>query len=822
MSIKKRWALLFLLIIAGRAYGSFMVDPEPPIYWLPGGQDNPSISAGTNGFFAVWKDERIDGSHIYGTSISKDGSVEPCGFLISGDSGTQFNPSIAFGYYSGLKDNYLAVWWDSRTTPVNLYGARIRGNEVLDTAGIAIEAYEYSDEPPSVAYDGAVKYIVVWSTWDGDIKGRTVDVNGNVGVRFSICTEASAQYHPRISFNGTNFFVVWSDNRDGHGEIYGARVTPDGTVLDPGGIKLVNATGARGSPDVAFCGSYWLCVWEDTRDGDKDIYGTRVDAAGTVLDDPSILISEASFDDEIYPAVSSDGSQFIVTYIEWYGYKNIVNALVQTDGTVLSHHYTSNSLVTFRRYTDVAFCDTVFFALWQHCQPYRSGIVGTRIDRDGNFIDGWYGINVGITATIQSKPDCAFGGDSALVVWEESFMGVEGELIDLAGNPLKKLHIAFLERQPALAYNDPYYFCVWHGGEVDSTIKGRRISSDGVAMPETINIVEGISYTPCLDVAGGNGTFCVGWIDTRYPGNVYCSILDTSGVILQPPTNISNAATNPFIPALSICFNDSNHNYLIVWQETDLFVSDSIFCTMISKTGGILYQRVPIWGSFGGDVDRYPGLTFDGTNYFCVWKDGVNLIGRWINTAVEPGDTCLIPFNVSNPRVNAYSDGYFLTGEMGGKVWGARLSPDGNIVDTFEIGKGREHSVTTRVGEYLTTWSSFTPEPYSSYRIYGEFGPLVGIEEKGNLKSEIRNPKLVVYPNPFTTGVSINCSGQCLVVSEANLKVCPTMQIYDLSGRLVESFALITNHLSLTPDLSPGVYFLKIKGYKPVKIVKLR
>jgi len=789
--------LCLSLTMAGRLFGSFMVDPEPPIYWLPGGQNKPAISAGINSFFAVWEDERAEYKHIYGTRISKDGKVvDTCGILISGGY-HKSDPAVAFGYPSGAGDNYLVVWRDS----ASLCGARISGDEVIDTLGITIMNEDvYS---PAVAYDGVSRYMVVWQTMDGDIKGKTVNIDGNVSGLFTICAETGTQGGPEISFNGTNFFVIWSDNRDGYWELYGARVTPDGTVLDSGGIKLVNTCGERLAHDVAFCGGYWLCVWEDTRDGDKDIYGTRVDGDGNVLDDPSIFLNmwDSNYD-EYHPAVSSDGEKFIVTYIEDYGHKDVVNVLVQTDGTILSHHYTSNPLVTSRTYTDVAFCDTVFFSLWCHYEPYRYGIVGGRIDKNGNFLDGWYGVNVGITATIQNKPDCVYGGDSVLVVWQDNFMGIMGEMIDLDGNPLKKIVIDFPGKQPALAYTDPYYFCVWHEGAIDSIVRGRRITRDGVAMPETINIVDNISYTPCLDVDGGEGTFCVAWIDPNYPRNVYCSNLDTSGVILQPPINISDAPpTVMSLQSLSVCFNDSNDNYLIAWHEMGMMWWDSIYCTMVAKNGGILYLRVPV----GEGWD--PSLTFDGTSYFCVWEGGPGLIGRWISVACEPGDTCLIPFHIQNPQVENCGDGYIITGVrydgLYGKVLGVKLSLDGSIIDSFEVSPGKEPSIAAKDDKYLVTWSSFTPYPYSSYRIWGEYGSFTDVKE--NQKLEIESQKLEVYPNPFYSTISIRNRVE-------------SIRVYDLSGRLVET----TNGNTIGKHLKAGIYFLKAEGYKPVKIVKLR
>jgi flagellar hook assembly protein FlgD len=80
-----------------------------------------------------------------------------------------------------------------------------------------------------------------------------------------------------------------------------------------------------------------------------------------------------------------------------------------------------------------------------------------------------------------------------------------------------------------------------------------------------------------------------------------------------------------------------------------------------------------------------------------------------------------------------------------------------------------------------------------------------------------QNYQLSVYPNPFTSVVSVQCSG----ISEGQ-KI--SLQIYDLSGRLVKSFSLITNHLPLTTAVSwdgrdnngkevkSGVYFYTIKA----------
>lgn len=48
------------------------------------------------------------------------------------------------------------------------------------------------------------------------------------------------------------------------------------------------------------------------------------------------------------------------------------------------------------------------------------------------------------------------------------------------------------------------------------------------------------------------------------------------------------------------------------------------------------------------------------------------------------------------------------------------------------------------------------------------------------------------------------------------------LRIYDPSGRLIKSIPLITNHMSLGTKLKPDVYFLRVEGCEPLKVVKLK
>jgi hypothetical protein len=75
--------------------------------------------------------------------------------------------------------------------------------------------------------------------------------------RSNVAAEPAFERHyaPAVAFDGTNYLVVWQDGRGTYYDIYGARVSRAGVVLDPGGFAISTATREQRMPAVAFDGT---------------------------------------------------------------------------------------------------------------------------------------------------------------------------------------------------------------------------------------------------------------------------------------------------------------------------------------------------------------------------------------------------------------------------------------------------------------------------------------------------------------------------------------------------------------------------------------
>ena len=540
-------------------------------------------------------------------------------------------PSEYFGAWKSAVafdgTNYLVAWTDqSGFTAGRVYAARVSPEgAVLDPSGILIASAAGVEQPPAIAFDGT-NYLVAWADSRAgccSIYGARVSPSGSVldpnGIAIS---SASNGYSPALAFDGTNYLVVW----EGGARLSGARVTPAGTVLDRFAISA--GPGSQGSPVLAFDGMNYLVAWSDCRPPTcvepsfyRDIYGTRVTPGGTVLDPQGIPIS-TQFSDERQPAISFDGTNYLLAWVSGISDDSRINgARVTPAGNVLDPSGIAIATTPFKGSPTLAFDGTNYLVAWEYYAAGDSQIYGARVTPAGTVLDP-DGNPISTAPYAQSRPALAFDGTNYMVAWADNRSSTEYEIfgtrVSQAGAVLDPDGIQISppandECAPALAFDGTNYLVTWQqrSGR-DWNLYGARVTPEGTVLdPEAIpiSIAPGDQRSPVVAFDGTN--YLVVWEDRRSGDDIYAARVTPAGTVLDPAgIAISTDADDEFEP--TVAFDGTN--FLAAW--TDIGQNYGIFASRVSPAGAVL-DPAGIRIAFDAEA---PAVAFDGTNYLLAWQ----------------------------------------------------------------------------------------------------------------------------------------------------------------------------------------------------------
>ena len=494
-----------------------------------GDEDHPALGYNGTGYFVAWDQS---GRDVFGTRLSTAGVVaDPSGIPIATANGDQVEPSVA---YDGT--NWLVSWSDRQSG--NVIASRISSaGAVLDASGIAVAAAAYDQSDSAVARVGA-NSLVVWGDGRGggghETYGGRVSQTGVVldpqGFPFS--RPPNAHILPAVAFGGGHYLAVWTDGR-APGGVYGTRYDLDGRVLDANGIAI--ATGAVFEPSAAHNGKQWLVVWQDYRNGsDYDVFAARVSAAGTVLDPAGIPVTVES-GNQLTPSVASDGTGWLVVWGTDVG-PGVFGARVAADGSVSDPSgLTISTTGRLRQRARAAAWDG---AEWLVVfEDFRSGtqtdVYGARVAPNGTVLDPT-GFAIATSTGTKVSPSVAADGTRALVVWhdrrdDDGFFdayNVYGARLARDGSVLDPNGIAigtagYNQVLAAASGNGRNWLVTWEDARdgVGSDIYAARVSAEGGVLDPTGLVIS--ARAPREEhagvAAGPSGAFMVVYHSTDGP-----------------------------------------------------------------------------------------------------------------------------------------------------------------------------------------------------------------------------------------------------------------------------------------------------------------
>ena len=235
--------------------------------------------------------------------------------------------------------NYLVVW----TEPRGLLGKRIAPDgTILDATPIRIARGNGQILVPTVASNGT-NWLASWfwrpTTGPVEIRTGVVRADGGVGRRASVSQDVNPITGDDAGSDGDGYLVAWTSKGGATGpDLLGARLSATGQLLDPTPLVISNAADRQEYAFVSNGSDPYLVTWEDYRDfatNKYDIYGSRVSSDGTVLDPTGIPVGVSTVADT-RPSPVWDGTNWLVAWLKSAATNQVVCARVAPDGTVLN------------------------------------------------------------------------------------------------------------------------------------------------------------------------------------------------------------------------------------------------------------------------------------------------------------------------------------------------------------------------------------------------------------------------------------------------------------------------------------------------------
>jgi predicted lipoprotein with Yx(FWY)xxD motif len=612
--------------------GNLLWTSEIVVYAGDGVQRNARITkASDTGAIVVWEDGRneIAGElkDIYAQKISTGGTLQwnVDGVSVAVANYDQINPRL-IGDNSG---GAWIIWEDGRIEDhpwgdIYIQHFNSSGTALLNTNGNEIcnaEGYQFSPIIKVTNND-------VFCVWGDNRDGSTglyiqlldfsaniqLDPNGEI-IFYGLCGDA---LNYQVFSNGNQQIIVWEDTRNATIaiQIYYQVLNEDGSfVLDEDGKSITTMTGFNQDNMNAelYPGSDILCaVWEENKEGFKQIYTQTVDLQGNFIWSDSIGIQVApSTAQQITPQVSiiEEGGSYEYN-IGWEdftdAYDSRINGQKIIDGQL---QWGPQGVTIVDRDGNDELCDIVEnFYIWQSVGYNNENIFCKLVDENGITVINWDddGLEVCVDTFRAENARGILVPEGLLIVWDDLRNGdldIYAQLVTFEGailweeNGIPLVNVENDQQFSNMIFNeDDGLFMVWDdfrtGTSYDVYMQKYDNTGAGVWQENGLEVVAKNSNQQKPYLTSNGEKFMVFWedYDQIEQSNLKAQMVDANGV-LQWPTNgfnICNAIKNQNKP---MAVTGSDGYVYVIWEDTRSSGKTDIYNIYAQK---IKYEPVDI------------------------------------------------------------------------------------------------------------------------------------------------------------------------------------------------------------------------------------
>lgn len=508
-----------------------------------------------------------------------------------------------------------------------------------------------SQYDPEITMDANGNFVVVWVDYrngHSDIFAQRFNSQKQpLGDNFKVNDDwlLNYQYNPAIDMDGHgNFVIVWSDYRNGQGDIYGQRYRFDGQAIGQNFRITDDITDGswQSSPDISVnVSGEFIVVWADERESYRDnIYGQRYDASGRSIGTNFKVGIDTTESGQYYPQTAMDNyGNFVVVWQDYRNeYSDIFGQLFDNNCQPNGENFIINDDTTYyKRYPSVDMDrQGNFVVVWNDGRNsqsyYYPDLYAQRFNSFGQAIDSNFKVNNRAEKVYgYSIPDVSVSPSGNFVVaWadkREYSSKIYAQYYTSDGQPVfDNFKISdektWRQYEPAVALNDnDQMTVVWYDYYHNNTdIFAQSFKNLGVRNGSTFQINNDIGsaaqYEPKMAMAD-NGNFMIAWEDKRQGSNqIYTQFYQNNGQVAGTNLRI-NETSYGYDSDISM---NSQGEGLVVWDYYN-----RIYGQRFTDTGDLYFSNLEISADPNNDFyDLYPHCAIaDNNNFVIVWEKKV-------------------------------------------------------------------------------------------------------------------------------------------------------------------------------------------------------
>lgn len=469
------------------------------------------------------------------------------------------------------------------------------------------------------------------------VASRSTDGSGQtfseIKVNSIISSESSTNnYRPATAWTGTEFGVVWDDGA----KLLFTRVSRDGVQIGPI-LHVSDSNIGDHYPSIAWNGTEYGIAWQDNRNGDYQIFFTRVDSSGNkVGSDVQVTNSSSAAH---MPSIAWTGSQYGVAWHQVVTDTNqeIYFTKLNTSGTKIIDPQRISNSDKYSSHASLVWTGSGFGVAWE---DYRNSYIGiylpdiyfARISSDGTLQGSEVRVTTSeLTSTTPSLAWNSANSEFGLIwsdlqgsdVYPRMYFTRISELGTKEGSDIAITAASLDNRFMSLNWTGTEYGAAWSDfRDVNWEIYFTRISATGTKEGDEVRITNAVHESLYPSMAWTGTDFGVSWEDNRDgTEQIYFVRISSQSEIEGAEINISAGGSTAEGDAIKPSLVWGNSEYGITWAD-NRDANYELYFTRVSSAGAKAAQEVRLTNASGDVLNT--SIIRGNNEYGIAWEDDRN------------------------------------------------------------------------------------------------------------------------------------------------------------------------------------------------------